>query len=886
MLNRAFPVILLLWLSAGAVGQDGFSTTDRFSKFLDSGGGADAALKGPDTATVGLDAELVPVGDGIVELRVTAVPPKGFYLYSMTTPAGQKTQIVLDDPTGLDPVQPGFVPDHAPTVVFSEDFQGNIEKYEDPVTWSRRYRVTDRGSDEISVSGRLRGQICSVGPGGVCIALYPPPEFTATGTVSRSPAERTSSERLPKAPRIPSRVAVFQEGVSASDARMRYVVALNPPDAGPGDTVTLSVTAELAPGWHTYSRSMDPDAGTPTRIVLADVRGLEQLTDFQADREPERKPGVLDGEWFEVHEGQVTWSATFRVISAEATVSGTVSGQACSTVCNLPADAHFTVGLGGPDAVEPFEFAETDRLAGAPPAAPPRPPEAPPSPDTSDAPAAGIRDAHRQGLIPFLVAAMISGFVALLTPCVFPMIPVTVAFFLKQAESGKGSSTVLAVVYCLGIVGSFTIIGVLVSILFGPQMMTELANGPWLNLIFAAVFIAFALMLMGVFEIRVPAALLNWTSKREVQGGLVGVLFMALTFTLVSFTCTTAFVATILVWAAQGNYLWPILGMLAFSAAFASPFFLLALFPGVLARLPASGGWMQKVKSTAGLIELAFVVKFLSVADIGFSPDGMPRFLDFTTTMVLWAALALVTGLYLLGVVRFSKDGASAEGVSPVGGLWGIACVSLSLLICAGLFSPRPPDNWIWDRLAGFAPPRFETADAVGGRDPNGVQDAFPGLRKSRYALVHRGLAYALDLDDALTLARQHNRPVFVDFTGVNCTNCRDMENSVLGEPEILEILATLPRAQLFLDIIPGVTDPKERERLLDENLELSTRLTGGTAMPTYLILSPDGDVLARTSGLVSQEEFERFLQEGLQKFESRTARAELRVPDRPLRRR
>jgi len=353
--------------------------------------------------------------------------------------------------------------------------------------------------------------------------------------------------------------------------------------------------------------------------------------------------------------------------------------------------------------------------------------------------------------------------------------------------------------------------------------------------------------------------MLNWSSQREGQGGVMGVLFMALTFTLVSFTCTAAFAGNVLAWAANGDLLWPALGMLAFSTAFALPFFFLALFPGFLSRLPKSGGWMQKVKCTAGLIELAFVVKFLSVADIGFSPDATPRFIDFSTAMVLWATLAFVVGLYLLGVFRFSKD-TPTEGISPIGGLWAMGSIGLGLLICVGMFSAREPESWVWKQLAGFAPPRFEQ---------HVVNDRFAELAQARYWMSHDGLAYALEVDDGVAVAHTHDRPLFIDFTGVNCVNCRAMEESVLKQPEILELLATIPRAQLYMDRVPSVSDQEEADRILERNQKLCLELTDTTAMPSYVILSPDGKtVLSKTFGVVSQGTFREFLESGIRRFE------------------
>ena len=835
-------------LTGLAVGQD---------DFVDILGGRFGFGPAEESDTVDVSAKLVQRDAHTVELQVTVTPPENFYIYSTTTPNGQRTKITVKATAGLQAKQQGFVPDPPVKKEFSDAFDGNVEKFTGPVTWSQQFASAVALSGSIRIDGQIHGQICSEGKDGICLLLLPPPEFSAELTADES-LVANRPEMPSVASSLPSSVTTTLDDVPSKEAKIGYTVSLSPADAQPGDEVTITIHADIADGWHTYSNTMSPEVlgGTPTAISLTETIGLETVDEnFKTASEPELRDNTF-GDPLEVHEGAVTWTRRFEVTSRDAMVVGTIDGQICTNkVCEIPGTAAFAVALGGSSDATPFPFTSEPRPSGR-------------AADSGSKEVGVAADAKREGLLVFLLAAVGAGFVALLTPCVFPMIPVTVAFFLKQGETGKGNAKLLAVIYCLGIVGSFTVIGLLVSVVFGPQTMTELANGPWLNLFFAAVFAAFALMLMGVFELRVPTSLINWTAQREGQGGLPGVLFMAVTFTLVTFTCTAAFVANLLVLAAKGDYLWPTLGMLAFSTTFAAPFFFLALFPGFLNQLPKSGGWMQKVKCTAGLVELAFVVKFLSVADIGFSPTATPRFIDFSTAMVLWATLAFVTGLYLLGVFRFSKD-TPADGISPVGGLWAIGSIGLGLLICVGMFSPTPPDSWMWKRLVGFAPPRFESAVAFGHRGATEVEDDFAELAASEYALSHDGLAYALQLDDAVRVAQKKDRPVFVDFTGVNCQNCRDMENDVLNRPKVVKILSTLPRAQLYLDQIPTILEGEESDRLLQKNRQLSEELTGGYAMPTYVILSPDGrEVLSTTSGVVSQETFTQFLEAGIRRFE------------------
>ena len=282
-----------------------------------------------------------------------------------------------------------------------------------------------------------------------------------------------------------------------------------------------------------------------------------------------------------------------------------------------------------------------------------RPSRQPPELDLSKITAAS-RDVKKQGLVLFLVSAAGFGFLALLTPCVFPMVPITISFFLKQAEKGHHRPSTLATIYCGGIIATFTGLGLLMAALFEATSLNRLANNPWLNLVLAGVIVLFGISMLGVFEIRVPSWLLTWSAGKEQKGGIIGTLFMALTFTLVSFTCTFAFAGLLLVMASKGEVLWPVLGMLAFSAAFSFPFFLLALFPSFLKKLPKSGGWMNTIKVTMGFIEIGAALKFLSVADTSWF--GQPMYLTYNVVMIGWLVMATAMGLYLLGLFRMPHD--------------------------------------------------------------------------------------------------------------------------------------------------------------------------------------------------------------------------------------
>ncbi|MFN9719816.1 MAG: protein-disulfide reductase DsbD family protein, partial [Planctomycetota bacterium] len=479
------------------------------------------------------------------------------------------------------------------------------------------------------------------------------------------------------------------------------------------------------------------------------------------------------------------------------------------------------------------------------------------------------RSKKDSGYYALIITAIGSGLLSLFTPCVYPMLPVTVAFFLKQEEKKAGSSLVLAIVYSLSMVIAFTIFGVGMSFLFGASSANVVANNPWLNLFFAAVFMAFALMFFGVFEIHVPSWLLTWTSKREASGGLIGVVFMALTFTLVSFTCTFAFVGQIAILAQGGSIFKAIVGMVAFGATFASPFFLLAMFPSVLSRMPRSGGWMNRVKVTIGLVELAMVLKFLSVADIGFSSNGLPVFLDRASFLVGWMAISVVTGFYLLGLFRLTSD-MEVKGVPVLQVLLSIMFFAVGGYIGVGLFASTPPSGWVWGQIVAMAPPDFQTGT---GTSHGGGKQAMTVRKDDVFGSVveHHGLVFGLDFDRAVAEATRSGMPLFIDFTGVNCPNCRNMEHDVLSQPQMISLLSKMVRVQLYTDTVPGVENREERDRILEFNRNLQEQWFKDSSLPGYAVATSDGKtVLAEFAGYDNSRgvDFERFLTMGLKQFE------------------
>jgi len=440
------------------------------------------------------------------------------------------------------------------------------------------------------------------------------------------------------------------------------------------------------------------------------------------------------------------------------------------------------------------------------------------------------------GFWAFLLLAIGAGLASLLTPCVFPMIPLTVSYFTKHGHN-RAQAVRMALIYGASIVVTFTGIGVIMAVLVGAAGAQNIASNPWVNLMIAAVLIGFALSLLGMFELRLPSSWLNWIGSRgSSENGWIGVLFMGLTLTLVSFSCTAPFVGGLLAAASGGTWAFPLFGMIAYSTTFALPFVLLAIFPNALNALPSSGSWMNAVKVVLGFVELAAAVKFLSNADLVWGLGLISRTLGIAFVLVVF----FLTGMYLLGKLRFPHE-EKVESVG-VGRLFAaVAFFVLALYMIPGLFGA--PLN----ALDAYLPPRQSTDIIFFGEGEAGqVSDPEEGW-------------FVDDIEGAYAQATALGQPVFVDFSGWTCTNCRDMEANVFPKPEVVRFFEE--------EMVPLrlYTDDLEKG---DAFHEYQMNLTGTPALPTYALVDPvSGVLLGRESALMDTEEFIAFLEVSLAAF-------------------
>jgi len=435
-----------------------------------------------------------------------------------------------------------------------------------------------------------------------------------------------------------------------------------------------------------------------------------------------------------------------------------------------------------------------------------------------------------EGFFSFVILAFSMGLLALLTPCVFPMIPITVSFFTHQGETGKGKPITNAIIYTLGIIATFSILGIILALTLGASGANQLAANPWVNIFIAALFIYFALSLFGMYEIELPSALRQYSLKQEGRGGVMGTLFMAVTFTLTSFTCTVQFVGLLLVAASQGQWFWPMIGMVVFSAAFALPFFFLALFPQYLAKMPKSGAWLNSVKVVMGFLELAAAFKFISNTDLVWGWG----FFSHNTVLAVWAVLMLLTGIYLLGKIQLPHDSPLAS-ISVPRLMLSTAFLTFGLYLTSGLFGQK-----IHGLIYSYLPPIVESESGAVRTNGASIAEEFNWYR---------------NLDEGLVKARATGKSVFIDFTGYTCTNCRWMEANTFTKTEVKHRFGEMILVQLYTD-----GGPNHRE-----NQQYEIDRFGTAALPFYVILSPDDDIITTFPGMTrSLDDFLDFLDKGL----------------------
>ena len=653
-----------------------------------------------------------------------------------------------------------------------------------------------------------------------------------------------------------------------------------------GETVDLIFTAILQNDWYIYSTEFEADGPIPTSFTLQPHPSFELVGKVKPQNPKEKYDEIWEGK-IRFFDNKGVFKQTVKILADNPVIKGSSDYQTCrhtNGVC-----------VGGS---QDFEFKGLKILAGA--AVPEKEtietktegaqaaanPEISAATDTTthetlsatasdtDTRVSTTSDpdtvltstdetAGDKSLWGFALAAFLSGLVALLTPCVFPIIPMTVSYFTNQ-ENGK----VKALLYGISIILIYTLIGTVVSRINGPAFANFLSTHWFPNLLFFAIFFVFGLSFLGLFEIVLPSGFVNKMDARADRGGYAGVFFMAFTLVLVSFSCTGPIVGSLLVASAGGEVVKPIIGMAAFSAAFAIPFTLFALFPQWLKSLPKSGGWLNTVKVVLGFLELALALKFFSIADQVYHW----RLLDREVYLAFWIVIFGMLGFYLLGKIRTPHDSVT-EKVSVPRLLLSIITFTFVIYMLPGMWGAP------LKALAGYLPPQ-STLDFDLSKRTSATAKATSGEVKKYADLFHlpHELDGFFDYKDALAYAKKVNKPVFIDFTGHGCVNCREMEARVWPDPEVLKRLENdfvivalyvddkteLPESQWYT----SKYDNKVKKTIGAQNGDLQIVKYNNNAQPHYCIVDHEGNLLVPPKNYdLNPASFAKYLDSGKAAF-------------------
>lgn len=626
----------------------------------------------------------------------------------------------------------------------------------------------------------------------------------------------------------------------------------------------LVFKATLEPGWHVYSMYTPEGGPMATTLTLEEAGKGVSLLGKATENEPKKEQDDIFGVEVWSFENEYIITQKVKVTDAAlASLKGSIEYQVCREGQCVMFDESFAIKIGEPAAKETVQAATTDEAQ------------------------------KDESLWLFFWGAFVAGLAAVVMPCVFPMIPMTVSFFM-HGDANKAKAKAKAVFFSLSIIAIYTALGLIISMLLGPDFINWLSTNWVPNVFFFIIFMIFAASFFGAFEIVLPSWIVNKSDAQADKGGYVGAFFMAFTLVLVSFSCTAPIVGTVLVEAARGSVLRPIIGMLGFSIAVALPFGFFAFFPSKLSNLPKSGGWLNSVKVVLGFIEVALGFKFLMVADQTYHWG----ILDREVYIAIWVTIFTLQGLYLMGKIKFAHDSdVPYIGVPRLAFI--IATFTFVVYLIPGMFGAP------LKALAGYFPPQ-ETIDfdinrivrdnvkmiSQNGIAVSGTAQKSEACESPKYAdflhLAH-GLDGYFDYEQALKCAQAQNKPLFIDFTGHGCVNCREMEQTVWADPRVLDMLrndyvvvalyvddkTTLPENEWYVSDYDG----KKKKTLGKKNADFQIKKFDSNAQPNYILLDSRGGnddnlqqhVLAPARGHnLDKDAFVAFLKQGLEEYKKR----------------
>lgn len=703
---------------------------------------------------------------------------------------------------------------------------------------------------------------------------------------------------------------IFILSVSSSNAQIlkpaKWSYSFSQKEAKLNDQVDLIFEVKIDNEWYLYSTDFDPDLGPTVTTFTFNPNSSYELVG-------KIKPIGSKQKYDEIWEGDITYfdnkavfRQTIKVLEKDLVVNGSVDYQVCTDVDGkcipfeedfvfndldvITAKKNLTTPLKEEQPVldeakdNTLDLKDSVLL-----------PESKPDPDGVDHVATDLdlqaekdllvtSESEQEGalaLIGFMTVAFLAGLAALLTPCVYPMIPMTVSFF-SNSSSSRNKAILKALIYGLSIIAIYTLAGTIVSIFYGPETLNFISTH-WLpNIIFFLIFLIFGLSFLGLFEITLPSSLINKVDKEADKGGYYGIVFMAFTLALVSFSCTGPIVGSLIVESARGEVLRPIMGMFSFSLAFAIPFTLFAIFPEWLNKLPKSGGWLNSVKVVLGFIELALALKFLSLADQVYHWN----LLDREIFLALWIAIFSLMAFYLLGKIRLPHD-SELKTVSVPRLILAMITFAFIIYLIPGLFG-APLKS-----MAGLLPPLTTQDFTMHGSLAENQQNTDNVLcdepiNPNNLKFPH-GIQGYFDYDQAIACAREQNKPLFIDFTGHGCVNCRLMEAKVWSDPEVLKKLKNdfvmlalyvdektkLPENEWYTSSFDG----KTKKTVGSQNADFQVTRFNNNAQPFYVILGNNEEVLVKPIAYESNiPKFRNFLDIGIHNYKSKSLRSTAKV--------
>lgn len=622
-----------------------------------------------------------------------------------------------------------------------------------------------------------------------------------------------------------------------------------------GDIYELLITAHIDEAWHLYSQNVDEGGPIPTTFTFETVEGLSLIGGVQEPEGHTVQDPVFEME-IKFFETKAVFRQRFEINDTLIkTINFSVEYMVCNdTQCLPPETKTYTVSLSGKTQTSK-ETESEQREATASGA------------DENLIAEQEEQDADSRNLWTIFILSFLGGFAALLTPCVFPMIPMTVSFFTKQSKS-RASGIKNALLYGLFIIVIYVILGSVVTGIFGADALNALSTNVLFNLVFFALLVFFAFSFLGAFEIMLPNSWANKIDSQADRGGMVGIFFMALALAIVSFSCTGPIVGTLLVEAASKGGIAPIVGMLGFSTAIALPFALFAAFPGWLNSLPKSGGWLNTVKVVLGFLELALAFKFLSNADLVLQLHLLER----ETFLAIWIAVFGGLALYLFGKITLPHD-------SPLPHI-SVGRLSLGLFVLAFVVYMIPglwgaPLQWI----SGFPPPLQYSESPYGVGNTKGGMGTAVELPPNA-ELGPLDIVTFKDYEDGMAYAKSQNKPVMLDFTGYACVNCRKMEERVWPDPQVAQVLKNdLVLISLYVD---DKKDLPEGEQYISETTGKKIKTIGNkwsdfqikhykaNAQPYYVLIDNNGENLNTPTAYDPDiESYLSWLQEGINNYKN-----------------